>query len=47
MKEGEDIKEGGCEEGEGVKEGGCEVVRSLHVPGRRLFLPVSVKRRVR
>ena len=23
---------------EGVKEGGCEVVRSLHVPGRRLFL---------
>ena len=23
--------------------GGCEVVRSLHVPGRRLFLPVSVR----
>ena len=32
---------------EGVKEGGCEVVRSLHVPGRHLFLSVSVKRRVR
>ena len=47
VKEGEGVKEGGCEEGEGVKEGGCEVVRSLHVPGRRLFLPVSVKRRVR
>ena len=34
-------------EGEGVKEGGCEVVRSLHVPGRCLFLPVSLKGRVR
>ena len=49
MKEGERVEEGGCEEGEGVKEGGCEegegvkeceVVRSLHVPGRHLFLPV-------
>ena len=29
-----------------MKEGGCEVVRSLHMPGRWLFLPVSVKRRV-
>ena len=44
VEEGEGVKEGGCEEGEGVKE--CEVVRSLHVPGRHLFLPVSVKRRV-
>ena len=26
-----------------MKEGECEVVRSLHVPGRRLFLPVSVR----
>ena len=37
---------GGCEEGGcevGGCEGGCEVVRSLHVPGRRLFLPVSVR----
>ena len=32
----------GVKEGGRVKEGGCEVVRSLHVPGRRLFLPVSV-----
>ena len=37
MKEGESVKR------EGVKVGGCEVVRSLHVPGRRLFLPVSVR----
>ena len=26
-----------------MKEGGSEVVRTLHVPGRRLFLPVSVR----
>ena len=26
-----------------MKEEGCEVVRSLHVPGRCLFLPVSVR----
>ena len=38
MKEGERV----VEEGEGVKEGECEVVRSLHVPGRRLFLPVTL-----
>ena len=41
------MKEGEGRRREGVKEGECEVVRSLHVPGRRLFLPVSVKRRIR
>ena len=39
--EGVKEREGG--RWEGVKEEGCEVVRSLHVPGRCLFLPVSVR----